>query len=711
MLRLVSLVAVSLAITAPAVAAPYRAEIKRDDWGIAHVSGQSDADAVFGMIYAQAEDDFNRIEVNYLTSLGRRAEAEGEELIWQDLRQRLWTDPADLKAQYATSPRWLRSLMQAWAAGLNQYLSDHPAVKPKVITKFEPWMALSFSEGSIGGDIEKVSLTQLQAFYEKRAIAMTDVERGVVQREPRGSNGFVIAPSHSANGHALLLINPHTSFFFRAEQQVTSKQGLNAYGAATWGQFFIYQGFNAQAGWMHTTSPVDNVDEFAMTATPASGGFTYRYGKKQRAISAKPITLAYRKPDGAMGNRTFTAYATHHGPIVRAEGDKWIAAALMNRPVAALQQSFLRTKVSDIAGFRRVAALKANSTNNTLFADSKGEVALFLPQYMPLRDNRFDYTRPVDGSDPATGWRGLHALSSLPEVVNPANGWAFNVNDGPWWAAGRDSPKQAAFPRYLDKVGQRPRTPHAIRVLAANPRFTLDGLIEAAYDPWLPTFAELIPGLVAAQAHAPDPARDAAVELLRKWDNRWSLSSTETSLAVFWAEALWAHGAEAANAQSIPVQEWMAKQATDAQKLAALDEAIARLKTDFGSLQVPWGEINRLQRNDASITQTFDDSRPSTPVKFASANWGSLASFGAQRYPGTRRYYGTSGNSFVAAVEFGPRVKARAVTVGGESGDPASPHFKDQSDRYAQGILRPVYFYPDELAPHVKSASVIKSGG
>jgi acyl-homoserine-lactone acylase len=660
------------------------------------------------MIYAQAEDDFNRIEVNYLTSLGRRSEAEGEGLIWQDLRQRLWVDPADLKEQYARSPSWLRSLMQAWAAGLNQYLADHPAVKPVVLTKFEPWMALSFSEGSIGGDIESVSLTQLQAFHEKRATARTDEERGLVQREPSGSNGFVIAPSHSATGHALLLINPHTSFFFRSEQQVTSRQGLNVYGAATWGQFFIYQGFNAHAGWMHTSSGVDNIDEFAETVSPAGGGFIYRHGKRKRSVTVKPVTLAYRKSDGTLGSRTFTTYATHHGPVVRAEGDKWIAVALMNRPVAALQQSFLRTKVRDLAGFRKVAALKANSSNNTLFADNQGEVAMFMPQFVPRRPGRFDYTLPVDGNDPATDWNGLHRLSTLPEVVNPKNGWAMNVNDGPWWAAGQDSPRQADFPRYLDTVGQKPRTPAAIRVLSANPRFTLDALVSAAYDPWLPSFAELIPGLVVAQAAAPDPARAEAVDLLRKWDNRWSLTSTETSLAVFWADAFWSKGVESAAAQRIGVERWMATQATDAQKLAALDEAMARLKADFGSWQVPWGEINRFQRNDGRIVQAFDDARPSTPVKFASANWGSLASFGAKRYPGTKRYYGSHGNSFVAAVEFGPRVTARAVTAGGESGDPSSPHFKDQADRYAEGDLRSVYFHPDELAPHVRSTKVVK---
>ncbi|MCC6926520.1 penicillin acylase family protein [Novosphingobium sp.] len=709
MRHIATLTALLLGVSSPALA--YQAEIKRDDWGIAHVHGKTDADAVFGMIYAQAEDDFNRIEMNYLTNLGRRAEADGEEYIWEDLRQRLWIDPTELKAQYAASPAWLKELMQAWAAGLNQYLADHPEVKPKVITRFEPWMALSFSEGSIGGDIENVPLSQLEAFYTGQQIAMSADERGLSFREPLGSNGFAIGPSHSASGNPLLLINPHTSFFFRSELQVQSDQGLNAYGAATWGQFFIYQGFNDQAGWMHTSSGIDNVDEFAETVVKRpAGGYAYRYGKEARAVKEKRVTLAFRKGDGSMGSRTFTTYRTHHGPIVRKDGGKWIAFAIMHKPVAALQQSFLRTKTHSLAEFRKVAALRANSSNNTIFASKKGEIAYLHPQFLPVRNDRFDYRKPVDGSNPLTDWKGLTPLAALPTVVNPANGWLFNVNDSPWWAAGKDSPRQAQFPRYTDVAGKEPRTPHAIAVLSARKSFTLDQLLAAAYDPWLPYFAELLPPLVKAHEQAPDPKRAEAVAMLKAWDCKWGLASKETSLAVFWGEALAARGEAAAEAQGITIETWLSTRASNADRLAALDEAMARLTQDFGSWQVPWGEINRYQRNDGAIRQTFDDAKPSTPVPFASGNWGSLASFGSQRYPGTKRYYGTYGNSFVAVVEFGPRVKARAVTAGGESGNPASPHFADQVDRYATGNLRPVYFWPEDLAGHVKAVKVVKGG-
>ncbi|MCQ4212651.1 penicillin acylase family protein [Streptomyces longispororuber] len=688
-----------------------RVTITRDDWGIPHVVGESDADAVFGMMYAQAEDDFNRIEQNYLVALGRLAEAEGESALWQDLRQRLFLDPADLRKDYAKCPQWLRTLMRAWADGLNYYLATHPEVRPRVLDRFEPWMPLSFSEGSIGGDIESVLLTQLEAFYAGRDVPMTDEERGLVLREPTGSNGFAVAPSHTRDGHALLLINPHTSFFFRSEQHVTSREGIDVYGAATWGQFFIYQGFNAHTGWMHTSSGVDNIDEFAETIVTAPDGTrSYRYGDALRPVTTKRITLSYRTEAGGQDERTFTTYATHHGPVVREADGKWITCALMNKPVEALKQSFLRTTTGNYADYLRVAGLRANSSNNTLFADSKGEIAFLMPQFMPVRSDRFDYLKPVDGSDPATDWRGLHGLDSMPRVVNPKNGWTFNTNNWPWTAAGADSadsPRAADYPRYFDKVGENPRGPQAERVLTARDDFTPRTLIDAAFDPYLTAFARLLPGLVAAWERLPagDPRRKALagpVGLLRDWDHRWSAKSTATSVAVFWGEDIWALTSQAAADARLSVWDYIADRATDTQRLAALETATGRLVRDFGDWRVAWGDINRFQRNDGAIVQQFSDDRPSIPVPFASSRWGSLASFGAKAYPGTKRYYGTSGNSFVAVVEFGPRVRAWAVTAGGASGHPDSPHFDDQAGIYASGDLRPVYFHPDDLEGHVE---------
>lgn len=690
-----------------------RVTIVRDDWGIAHVSGPTDADAVFGMIYAQAEDDFSRIEANYATALGRHAPVDGEGAIWGDLRAKLYADPDDLKSKYGASPVWLRSLMDAWADGLNHYLASHPRTTPRYIARFEPWMALSFTEGSIGGDIERISLKDLAAFYgdpSASAVArLAAAERLRRDDEPTGSNGIAIAPANTANRHALLLINPHTSFFFRAEQQVTSGEGLNAYGAATWGQFFVYQGFNAHLGWMHTSSTVDSVDEFAETVQRRGGRLVYRYGGEERAVTTARVTVPYRTAQGGQASRTFTVFRTHHGPIVRRATDgRWISIALMNKPVEALSQSYVRTKARDVPAFVQVAELyKANSSNNTLLADDKGAIAYLHPQFIPRRDDRFDFTQTVDGADPATDWRGMTPLTQTPHVLSPPNGWVMNTNNWPYSAAGPYSPRRTDFPRYMDTVGETPRGVHATVVLQGRRDFTLESLNVAAFDPSMPAFAKLIPLLTAAYDRLPasDPTKRrlaGEIAALRGWDFRWSAASVPTSLAMTWGERLWEQSVDPAKAARVSSYDWMADRTGDRQKLETLAAASDGLTRDFGTWRTPWGEINRFQRLTDDLTPTFRDDKPSLPVPFTSGRWGSLASFAAKPYPGTKRWYGSSGNSFVAVVEFGPKVRALAVTAGGESGDPASPHFNDQAARYTSGRLREVYFYPEQLTSHTE---------
>jgi acyl-homoserine-lactone acylase len=681
-----------------------RVTITRDDWGIAHIHGKTDADAVFGMIYAQAEDDFPRIETNYLMNLGRTAEADGEKAIWQDLRARLYVSEGELRANYAASPDWLKRLMDSWAAGLNYYLATHPQVRPRVLTRFEPWMALSFTEGSIGGDIERIELGELQKFYAgKRTVALVAPDN-----EPRGSNGIAIGPSITASGTGpLLLINPHTSFFFRSELQVTSDEGLNAYGAATWGQFFLYQGFNERTGWMHTSSGVDNVDEFAEKVEKRGGGLCYFYGKDCRPFTREPVTIRFRSKDGKFATREFTTWHTHRGPIVREANGRWIAFAMMDKPVAALQQSFLRTKTRDLKDFLRVADLKANSSNDTIFASAKGEVAYLHPQFVPVRNDRFDYTKPVDGSDPATDWGRLHTVAELPNTINPPNGWVQNTNTWPYRAAGPSSPDPKGFPKYMDMYGENYRGIHALQLLTASKGWTLERLQAAAFDSNQPGFAELVPQLLKAYdaLAKKEPRREllaSPINTLRSWDYRWSAGSAAQSLAMFWGEELKKALNPSKDEPGNKIMMRLGRDTSASQKLQALAAASARLKRDFGWSNVPWGEINRFQRISPAIDHPFSDAAPSIPVPFASSAYGTLAAFGSAPKPGTRKWYGTSGNSFVAVVEFGKRVRARAVTAGGESGNPFSPHFNDEAERYASGNLREVYFYPDQLKGHTE---------
>ena len=681
--------------------------ITRDDWGIAHIHGKTDADAVFGLVYAQAEDDFNRVETNFINSMGRLAESEGEKEIYRDLRMKLFIDPDSMKAKYASSPQWLKPLMVAWADGLNFYLAKHPNVKPKVITHFEPWMALTFSEGSIGGDIERVNLRELEAFYtgkreEPKTISTLESS---IPPEPTGSNGVAIAPSNTTNKHALLLINPHTSFFFRSEVQVSSDEGLNAYGAVTWGQFFVYQGFNTRIGWMHTSSGVDNIDEYAETVVKKGDKLFYQHGKEQRPIVAQTITVPYKTANG-LAKKEFTVYRTHHGPIVRSTDGKWVSVRLMEEPVKALTQSYSRTKAKSYAEFRKVMDLHTNSSNNTIFASADGDIAYFHANFIPKRDPKFDWTKPVDGSNPATEWGPVMTVEEGPLVHNPKSGWLYNTNNWPYSAAGPDSPKEKDYPAYVESGGENARGIHAIRVLKDRKDFTLGGLLSAAFDSYLTAFDVLLPPLLDAYDKTPssNPVRAKVAEQidsLRKWDRRWSVSSVPTSLAVFWGEEIGRRVGREARQARMNIDDYIATRTTPEQRLTALAAASDSLAANFGSWKTPWGTINRFQRLNDNIAPSFDDAAPSIPVGFTSSRWGSLASFGARPYPNTKKWYGTSGNSFVAVVEFGDSVRARAVTAGGESGDPQSPHFNDQAERYATGNLRDVYFYPNQLKPHI----------
>jgi len=684
-----------------------RVTIVRDDWGIPHIYGKSDADAVFGLEYAQAEDDFNRVETNYINSMGRLAEAEGESAIYRDLRMKLFIDPDSIRARYETSPDWLKALMNAFADGLNYYLYKHPEVTPRVITHFEPWMALTFTEGSIGGDIERVDVGQLQALYGNGPVAVTAEEGGDGSAEPSGSNGIAIAPANTIAHHALLLINPHTSFFFRAEVQVVSDEGLDAYGAVTWGQFFVYQGFNDRLGWMHTSSGAHDLDEYLETVVKKGDRLYYRYGGEERPVTETRVTIPYKTASG-MAQKAFTVYRTHHGPIVRKADGKWVSIRLMQEPVQALTQSYRRTKARTYKAFRETMELHTNSSNNTIFADADGDIAYFHANFIPKRNTKFDWTKPVDGSDTATEWHGLLSVDESPHLLNPASGWLYNSNNWPWSAAGPSSPKKQDYPPYVETGREESmRGLHAIKVLQGKKGFTVASLMAAAYDSYLPGFAKLIPSLLSAYDATPgsDPLKtklSEQIKLLRGWDYRWSVASVPTSLAVYWGQELGQRVSADARKSGLSMYDYMVNKTTPQQRLEALAAASDTLTNDFGSWKTAWGDINRFQRLTDDITPTFVDSGASTPVSFTSANWGSLASFGARRYPGTKKMYGTSGNSFVAVVEFGDSVRAKAVTAGGESGHPSSPHFNDEAKRYSTGDLRDVYFYRAQLTGHAE---------
>ncbi len=675
--------------------------IIRDDFGIPHIYGKTDADAVFGLLYAQCEDDFNRVEQNYIWATGRLAEVEGEEALYSDLRANLFMTQEEAIEKYENSPDWLKELCNAFADGINYYLHTHPEVEPRLLTRFEPWMPMYFSEGSIGGDIERISIEKIKAFYEGNMeipkMELLEQEKQKEMAEPQGSNGIAISGKLTQSGNAMLLINPHTSFYFRPEVHVVSEEGLNAYGAVTWGQFFVYQGFNEKTGWMHTSTYTDVMDEFKETIVQNDGKLLYLYGEELRPVDSLKITLRYKSDDGVK-EKSFPMYRTHHGPITHLVDGQWTASAMMWEPVKALEQSYIRTKQEGYEGFRKMMDIRTNSSNNTVYADAEGNIAYFHGNFIPKRDTIFDFTKPVDGSNPTTDWQGLHTVDENILVLNPENGWIQNCNSTPYTSALEFGPKREDYPKYMSRDQENFRGVHAIELLKGRSGYTLDSLIQLGYDPFLPAFEALIPGLVKAyDGMGGTSSLEAPIKELRNWDFKTSTESVAMTLAHYYGTMCYqkAHRPEG----MYPMQwvQYWGSTFPDEQKIALFKETIAQLKTDFGTWSVPWGEVNRYQRLNDDIYQAFDDSKPSIPIEFASGRWGSLAAYGARYDNGTKKIYGTRGNSFVAVVEFGEKVRAKTILAGGQSGNPSSPHFDDQAQRYADAHFKEAAYYKEDV--------------
>ena len=686
--------------------------IIRDNWGIPHIYGKTDADAVFGLMYAQCEDDFNRVEMNYIEKLGRMAELKGISSLYADLLIRLVIDSSEAKADFQKSPAWLKKLLNAFADGINYYLYTHPATKPVLLHRFEPWYPLLWTDGSIGAvNTAGVDEAELKAFYTGNHVTVARTATG--EEPPMGSNGFAFSPTITASHNAILYINPHVTFYFRPEVQVSSEEGLNVYGAVTWGQFFVYQGFNEHCGWMHTSSAVDIADLYAEKITRKDSGWQYEYEHAQKPVIQKKITINYLN-NGILKPVTINALFTHHGPVMAKRNDQWLAVKANNRSLTSLIQSWERTKATSFADYKKTMSLLSNTSNNTVYADAEGNIAYWHGNFIPKRDTGFDWSRPVDGTLSATEWKGLHSVDESVHLYNPVNGWLQNCNSSPFSVAGSNSPKRSDYPAYMAPDPENYRGVNAVRVLAREKNYTINKVIAAGYDTYLSGFEQLVPALINA-FDKQVPSADSLyaglkdpINVLRKWDLRAAENSVATTLAIEWAQKLTKAISKAAGDDEYTIfsplkrTESFLAVARGVDLLQPMKEVITELTNSFGNWQVAWGSINRYQRLTGDIDQQYDDRQPSLPVAFTSSAWGMLPAFASKYFPNTRKRYGTYGNSFICVVEFGKKIMAKSLLAGGESGVPGAPHFNDQALRYTKGQFKDVLFYKEDVVKHAE---------
>lgn len=656
-----------------------RVTIYRDTYGIPHVFGETDASTMFGFAYAQAEDNFWRIEDNYIRSLGRRAEVDGEDGLGSDRRNHALEIPRLAREEYARMPRPMRALLDAFAAGLNAYVADHPDARPRLLTRFEPWYPLAFI---------RYNYYQSGFFWGagfRPADLQVAVDDALLGSTHLGSNGWVIGPSKSATGHAMLFINPHLPFFGYGqvyEGHIKSGEGWNFTGYTRLGFPFPYVGHNESLGWVSTDNAADQADLYLETFDDPARPLAYRYGTGYREATAWTDTILVKTAAG-IERRAVTFRKTHHGPILGVRDGKPVALRMAKLDGDGwLGEWYAMTRA------RRVSELKdAMGPLNMLFgnvmaADAEGNTFYLYNAAVPVRDSRFDWSGAVDGSDPATEWRGYHALEDLPQLTNPPTGWMQNCNTTPFLLTSSGNPDSSKFPRYMVTESDNWRGLVSRRILGSTPRFTWDAWVRAAFDTYVIAADSLLPGLL--RDYTADSARGArlasAIDTLARWNRRSDTASVAMTLFDRWQDAL----------------------RPGVTRLAALDTAVARLERDWGAWRVRWGEINRLQRIDERIDQQFSDARASIPVMGAAGQHGTVFTYYATPVPGQKRRYGVAGGSYVSVVEFGPTVRRLAVHTMGASGDPQSPHYFDQAPLYARGEFRPAWFTLEEIKANLE---------
>ncbi len=680
-------------------------EIIRDNWGVPHIYTNTDADAVFGMMYVQCETFFSKVEDAIISRMGRESEVQGKAAVYKDLWSRLYIDTIQAKKYYLKSSPYLRKLCDAYAAGINYYILTHPNNKPKLLQRIQPWVPFLNNIPSVNNsNLTDADIKSMYPWPTSNNAVAFNFRSLLKEEDPQaGSNGWAISGKNTKDKNPILLINPHSEFYNRIEVQLVSKEGLNVYGAPFLGEFNIFQGFNEFCGWMHTVTLSDAKDLYIENTKLVNGAYVYEYDNKWLSVDSTKITIHYKngpKNDSV----SFMTYKTLHGPVVAKRNNQWLAAKTINENIELLNVHWSITKSKTFAEFKSWLDKRVMTGTNTIYADRTGNIGYWHGNFVPIRDPKLDWTLPVAGNTSATNWKGVHALNDIPNYVNPSNGWVQNCNSTPLYGAGIFDTIMAKKPSYMLPDGHTPRAVNAVRQLSKIKDATIDTILAMCHNAYLANGAKFIPSLLKSYESLGSPATlKGPVDVLRNWNYYTDTTSVATTLSVLWVEKVLQFNIaklkkpitneiaySIANGSTISLQNIDA-----AMQVAFLDSVVNDLQKDWGTWSVAWGKLNRFQRNDFGIEPS--DALPSLAVTATPAFMGSINAYTSKKSKNSKVRYGTTGNTFVAVVSFGPKLKAKSIFTGGSSSNPNSKHFVDQANGYINHQYKEVNFYKADV--------------
>jgi acyl-homoserine lactone acylase PvdQ len=698
--------------------------IYRDTFGVPHVYGPTDAACVFGFSYAQAEDYFWQIEDNYLRALGRAAEVYGEKSLPDDLVNRALEITRLSREEFERASPKTKAICQAMTDGLNYYLASNPHVKPRLIGHFEPWHPLAFGRyvlyqlfiyGRSGLQVSEIlsAVKEIRdnqvgevAFPAELRVELAAVETDrQSMAEHIGSNMWAVRAGKSASGKALMFINPHQPFFGPGqwyEGHLVSDEGWNLLGACFFGSPFPTLGYNGHIAWSHTVNNPDIVDLYAISFEDKADPLKYRFGAEAREADAFTEAMIVKAASGPV-TRRFRFTKTHQGPIVAVNNGKPIAIRLAKLETGGLiDQSYAMGRAKSVAEFKEAMNPCNVPMFNAMAADTGGNIFYVYNGAVPKRAPNFDWTKPVDGSNPETEWQGYLRFDELPQVENPRCGFLQNCNQSPLSTtlvakelqAGEidENPKASQFPPYVmatERERDNARAQISRRILRSTARFAYEDWTRDGFNTRILEAERHVPGLVKEweELISQEPARAAklkeAVELLKGWDYTSAVDSIAMNLF--------------AETYDRAMKMVAKRDVQNRPRIRAIEATLADLEKTHGTWRVAWGEVNRLQRIHGSQVDmrgqgAFRDDQPSLPIAGAPGPLGVVFNFYTMPQAGQKRRYGVAGHSFVAAVELGEQPKAKTILQFGESGDPKSAHWFDQAVLYAKKQFKPSYF-------------------